>query len=116
VLLLVLLVPSHGIAGAGVALCGAYVAMLTVMHLLVRRAFPVTFEWRRLGQLVLVYAGLAVAGELLLPASGFGGFIARAAVFAAMPLVLWSIGFLHRAELDQGVAAIRKLRARMSAA
>ncbi len=62
-----LLVPRHGIAGAGIALCGAYAAMLTVMHLLVRRAFPVTFEWRRLGQLVLVLGGLAVAGELLLP-------------------------------------------------
>ncbi len=74
-----LLVPRYGIAGAGVALCGAYAAMLTVMHLLVRRAFPVTFEWRRLGQLVLVLGGLAVAGELLLPESGFVGFVARAA-------------------------------------
>jgi O-antigen/teichoic acid export membrane protein len=116
VLLLVLLVPHYGIAGAGIALCGGYATMLTIMHLLVRRAFPVTFEWVRLGQLVLVFGGLAVAGELLLPESGFGGFVARAAVFAAMPLVLWAIGFLHRAELDQGLAAVRKLRARMSAA
>jgi O-antigen/teichoic acid export membrane protein len=115
VVLLLLLVPSLGIAGAGIALCGAYVAMLGVMHLLVRRAFPVTFEWRRLGQLVVVFGGLAVAGDLVLPASGLGGFIARAAVFAVMPLVLWAIGFLHRAELDQGVAAVRKVRARMSA-
>jgi O-antigen/teichoic acid export membrane protein len=116
ILLLLLLVPRYGIAGGGIALCGAYVAMLTVMHLLVRRAFPVTFEWRRLTQLVVVFGGLAVAGDLLLPTSGFGGFIARAAVFVAMPLVLWLTGFMHRAELDQGLAALRQLRARLRTA
>ena len=78
VALLTLLVPRYGIAGGGLALCGAYVAMLAVMHLLVRRAFPVTFEWRRLAQLVLVLGGLAVAGDLLLPTSGLGGFVTRA--------------------------------------
>lgn len=45
VALLLLLVPRFGIAGGGIALCGAYVAMLTAMHLLVRDAFPVDFEW-----------------------------------------------------------------------
>jgi O-antigen/teichoic acid export membrane protein len=116
VVLLILLVPRYGIAGGGVALCGAYVAMLTVMHLLVRRAFPVTFEWRRLAQLVLVLGGLAVAGDLILPTAGFGGFITRAAVFVAMPLVLWLTGFAHRAELDQGLAALRQVRARLGTA
>jgi len=32
VVLLILLVPDYGIAGAGVALCGAYVGMLGVMY------------------------------------------------------------------------------------
>ncbi len=114
--LLTLLVPRYGIAGGGIALCGAYVAMLAVMHLLIRRAFPVRFEWRRLAQIVVVMGGMAVAGDLLLPTSGFAGFAARAAVFAAIPLVLWFTGFMHRAELDQGVAALRRVRARMGAA
>ena len=114
--LLILLVPRYGIAGGGIALCGAYVAMLTVMHLLIRRAFPVTFEWRRMAQIVVVMGGMAVAGDLLLPTSGFAGFVTRTAVFAAIPLVLWSTGFMHRAELDQGVAALRRVRARIGAA
>ena len=54
--------------------------------------------------------GLAVAGELLLPTSGFGGFISRALVFLAIPLVLWLTGFLHRAEFEQGLALLRRLR------
>src|SRR5437763_2932080 len=45
--LLVLLVPrggaNLGVAGAGIALCGAYVAMLAVMYLLTRRLFEVGF-------------------------------------------------------------------------
>lgn len=116
VLLLLVLVPRYGIAGAGVALCGAYVAMLAAMHLLIRRAFPVNFEWRRLAHLVVVVGGLAVAGELLLPTSGFLGFTERTAVAIVIPPALWLTGFLHAAEIQQGVAGARKLRARLGAA
>jgi O-antigen/teichoic acid export membrane protein len=116
VLLLILLVPRYGIAGGGIALCGAYVAMLGVMHLLIRRAFPVSFEWRRLAQLAVVMGGLAVAGDLLLPTAGLGGFAARALVFLAIGPVLWLTGFVHRAELDQGLELLRGVRARMGAA
>src|SRR5581483_929200 len=84
VILLVLLVPSLGIAGAGVALSGAYVVMLGAMHLLTRRAFTVRFEYRRLLQLAVVMAGVAVAGEELLPTHGAVGLISRAAAAVAI--------------------------------
>ena len=84
-LLLVTLVPPLGIAGAGIALCGAYVVMLSVMHLLTRRVFSVHFEWRRIAQSTIVMGGLAAAGDLLLPTSGLVGFLARCAVCAAYP-------------------------------
>jgi O-antigen/teichoic acid export membrane protein len=101
VVLLVLLVPSLGIAGAGVALCGAYVVMLTAMHALTRRAFAVQFEWRRLLQLCVVMGGIAVAGDLLLPTHGALGFITRAAAFAAVPAALIATGFAHPQELSR---------------
>ncbi len=101
VILLVALVPSLGIAGAGIALCGAYAVMLVVMHLLTRKAFSVLFEWRRLAQLTLVMGGVAVAGELLLPTHGIAGFLSRAAAFVAIPAVLWATGFAHARELEQ---------------
>jgi O-antigen/teichoic acid export membrane protein len=101
VLLLVTLVPPLGIAGAGIALCGAYVVMLSVMHLLTRRVFSVHFEWRRIAQLTIVMGGLAAAGDLLLPTSGLVGFLARCAVCAAIPLVLFVTGFAHDPELTQ---------------
>jgi len=114
VVLLLVLVPSHGIAGAGVALCGAYVVMIGVMHLLTRRAFAAAFEWRRLIQLALVLGGMAAAGELLLPTQGVVGFITRAAVLAAMPGVLLATGFAHRQELDQARALLSRATRRVA--
>jgi O-antigen/teichoic acid export membrane protein len=99
VVLLVALVPPLGIAGAGIALCGAYVVMLTVMHLLTRRAFAVAFEWLRLAQLAGVIGGVSVAGDLLLPTHGAIGFLTRAAAFLAIPPALYLIGFVHPQEL-----------------
>jgi O-antigen/teichoic acid export membrane protein len=101
VVLLVALVPPLGISGAGIALCGAYLVMLAVMHALTRRAFRVHFEWRRLAQLVLIMGGVAAAGELLLPTHGAVGLLTRGAAFLAIPPLLWATGFAHAAELGQ---------------
>jgi O-antigen/teichoic acid export membrane protein len=110
VVLLVLLVPSLGIAGAGVALCGAYAVMLAVMYALTRRAFRVSFQWRRLGHLILVMGGLAAAGELLLPTSGVAGFLGRAAVFAVIPPALWLTGFVQPRERRRLRTLLGRLR------
>jgi len=110
VVLLLVLVPAWGLAGAGIALCGAYIVMLTVMHLLTRRVFPVDFEWLRMAHLVAVMGGMAAAGELLLPTSGALGFISRALVFAAIGPVLVLTGFAHAAELRQARELLARAR------
>ena len=104
VVLLVLLVPRLGIAGAGVALCGAYLVMLAFMHALTRRAFAAAFEWRRLVHLTVVMGGVAVAGDLLLPTAGAGGLLTRLAATAAIPPLLWLTGFAHPQELARARA------------
>jgi len=111
VILLIVLVPSYGIAGAGIALCGAYAVMLVVMHLLTRHAFQVAFEWRRLVHLTLVLGGIAAAGDLLLPTHGVVGFVTRAAAFAVIPLALLATGFASRQELD-GVRSLASVALR----
>jgi O-antigen/teichoic acid export membrane protein len=85
---LALLVGPLGPSGAGISLCAAYLAMLVVVHLLTRRLFVVPFEWARLARIVAIIAGASVAGELLLPVSGIGGFASRALVLAAIPALL----------------------------
>jgi O-antigen/teichoic acid export membrane protein len=109
VVLIVVLVPPLGIAGAGIALCGAYAVMLGIMHLLTRRAFAVAFEWRRLAELALVMGGVAAAGDVLLPTHGAVGFLSRAAAFLAIPGALYLIGFVHPNEL----AGLREVAVRV---
>jgi O-antigen/teichoic acid export membrane protein len=110
VILIVALVPPLGIAGAGIALCGAYVVMLGFMYVLTRRAFRVTFEWRRLVQLIVIMGGGAVAGDLLLPSHGAVGLLTRAATFLAIPAVLYVTRFAHDQELAQLRALATRLR------
>ncbi len=110
VVLIVLLVPPLGIAGAGIALCGAYVVMLGSMFVLTRRAFRVQFEWLRLAQVTAVMGALAAGGDLLLPTHGTVGFLTRVATFGAIPLVLFVIRFASVQELTQLRRLFRRLR------
>jgi O-antigen/teichoic acid export membrane protein len=110
VVLLLLLVPRIGIAGAGIALCGAYVVMLAVMHVLTRHEFHVVFEWSRLARLALVMGGLATAGDLVLPTHGAAGFLLRLAAIVAIAPGLWIVGFAHQAEVRQARALVARVR------
>lgn len=112
VILLVLLVGPLGLAGAGIALCGAYAVMLGVMYALTRHAFRVDFEWGRLARLVLVMGVIAVGGDLVLPAHGALSVISRIAVTLAIGPALAASGFVHAAELRQGRALVTRLRTR----
>jgi O-antigen/teichoic acid export membrane protein len=98
VVALLVLVPPLGIAGAGIALCVAYVVTLAILHLVTRSLFAVPFEWGRLAHATAVLAVAAAAGELLLPTHGAAGLAARAAVVAAVPVVLLGTGFLRDSE------------------
>jgi O-antigen/teichoic acid export membrane protein len=111
VILLLVLVPPLGIAGAGIALCGAYAVMLVVMHLLTRDAFRADFEWRRLAQLVVIMGGLAAAGDVVLPTHGVIGFLTRAATLLLIPALLFVTRFAHPQELVQLRRLTRRRRA-----
>jgi O-antigen/teichoic acid export membrane protein len=88
VVLLVALVGPLGIAGAGIALCGAYVVIVAVLHLLTRRLFVVPFEWARMARAIVVLAVLGVGGELLLPTHGAAGLVSRFLVLCLAPPLL----------------------------
>jgi len=119
VVALVLLVPASGaglgIAGAGIALCGAYLTMLAVMYLLTRSLFRVGFEWLRLAELTAILLGVAVSGELLLPSHGFAGFALRAAWLGLVPAALLLTHFFHPHERDQARALVADARRRVAA-
>ncbi|HEV2998267.1 MAG TPA: oligosaccharide flippase family protein, partial [Solirubrobacteraceae bacterium] len=118
--LLFLLVPGSGfglgIAGAGIALCGAYAAMLAVLHLLTRGLLEVPFQWRRLALLTAILAGVAVSGELLLPTAGLAGLVLRVLWLGFVPALLIATGFFEASEWARArelyLAARRRLAAR----
>jgi len=97
---LVVLVGPLGIAGAGIALCVAYLAMLTVAHLLTRRLFAVPFERGRLAAALAVLTTVTVAGELLLPSEGAVGLLARALALALIPPLLIAARVVTPGELQ----------------
>jgi len=121
VALLFLLIPSGGLslglglAGAGIALCGAYAAMVAIMHLLTRGVFAVEFEWRRLAQLTAIFAAVAVSGDLLLPTSGIAGLALRIAWLALVPALLLITRFIAPHERAQARALMADGRRRVAA-
>ncbi|HEY8303379.1 MAG TPA: oligosaccharide flippase family protein, partial [Solirubrobacteraceae bacterium] len=103
--LLLALVPSSGlnmgIAGAGIALCGAYVTMVAVMYLLTRNVFAVRFQWARLARLAAIFAAVSVSGELLLPTSGIEGLLLRVLWLGLVPVLLLLTRFFAAHEREQ---------------
>jgi O-antigen/teichoic acid export membrane protein len=93
-----ILVPSLGIVGAGIALVASYLVVLALMYGFTQRLFPVPYEWGRLARVVLVSTALVLLGELLLPTAGLLGFLGRSAVWLAYPLVLLASGFFTPGE------------------
>ncbi|HTA13800.1 MAG TPA: oligosaccharide flippase family protein [Solirubrobacteraceae bacterium] len=118
VVLIVVLVPSSGlglgIAGAGIALCGAYVTMVAVMHLLTRGVFAVDFEWRRLAQITVILTAVALSGELLLPSAGFVGLVLRVLWLALIPALLLLTRFFAPSEREQARAIVLDGRRRVA--
>ncbi len=123
-----LLVPEYGIVGAGLALVSSYAIALVLMFAFTQRLFPVPWQWGRLALITFVGAGLVAGGDLLLPTDGFGGLLARAAVWLAYPVLLWFGGLLtaeekavvirltRPEEIRRRLAELSELRARQAAA
>jgi len=116
--LLRVLVPADGanlgIAGAGIALCGAYAVMLTVMYALTWNLFRVGFEWGRLARLGAIFVGVSVSGELLLPTTGLAGLASRAAWLVLVPALLLLTHFFHPLERQQAKALVADGRRRVA--
>src|SRR3954452_23651786 len=120
VVLNLLLVPSLGIVGAGLALVASYLVVLSLMYVFTQRLFPVPYEWGRRLRVTLTVAALVGLAELVVPTSGALGLLLRAALFAAYPLLLLGTGFFtegervwiaklrHPSEVIAGLASLRE--------
>lgn len=96
-----LLIPDHGIVGAGVALVGAYLVLLGLMYIRARQTLGLILEWRRLAQIVLIAVLTAWSGEQLLAQLGITAVVERTFWWLLYPVGLFVTGFFSRAELAQ---------------
>jgi O-antigen/teichoic acid export membrane protein len=104
------LVPPLGIVGAGLALVASYLVVLGLMYVFTQRLFPVPYEWGRLLRVVGTVAAIVGLAELAVPTEGAAGFLLRAVLLAAYPLLLWATGFFS-AEERRWLARLREPRA-----
>jgi O-antigen/teichoic acid export membrane protein len=65
-----LLIPPWGLMGAALATLVSYVLMAILLYVLVRRIYPVPYEWARLGK-IAVAAIVVIAGGFLAQHTGF---------------------------------------------
>ena len=93
-----LLVPDHGIIGAGVALLVSYAVVVVLMHAITRRLFYVPYEWGRLALATGLAAGLVAVGELAVPHDGIDGLALTLALCATYPIGLYVLRFLSAEE------------------
>jgi O-antigen/teichoic acid export membrane protein len=101
-----ILVPSLGIVGAGLALVASYVIVVALMYVFTQRLFPVPYEWGRLARVAVVSAALVGVGELAMPTAGALGFLGRSALLALYPIALLAGGFFTPQERRR----LRRLR------
>jgi O-antigen/teichoic acid export membrane protein len=104
-----LLVPSMGIVGAGLALVASYIVVVALMYVFTQRLFPVPYEWSRLARVVLVSAVLVAVGELAMPTEGLAALLGRCAIWALFPVALLGSGFFS-AEERRRLALLRHPR------
>ena len=108
-----LLVPDHGIIGAGVALLLSYVVVVALMHAITRRLFYVPYEWARLSLAVGLAAALIAVGELAVAQEGLGALALILVLCAAYPAGLYVLRFLSPEERERLPVLLERVRARL---
>jgi O-antigen/teichoic acid export membrane protein len=110
-----LLVPDHGIIGAGVALLVSYAVVVALMHAITRRLFVVPYEWGRLALAVGLAAALIAVGELAIPQRGVGWFALTLLLCAVYPVGLYALRFLSDEERARLPGLLERVRGRVGA-
>ena len=98
------LVPPYGMIGAAISVAAAMTAMFVLMTIHAQRVYPVPYQWRRVGLVVLAAVGLTAAGR------GFDVPLAGAILLVlAYPVILLPLGFYLPAERRRLLAVGRRL-------
>jgi O-antigen/teichoic acid export membrane protein len=91
------LIPIWGLMGAAIATLVSYVTMAVMLYFLVRRVYPIPYEWRRLLK-ITVAATVAIVGGLLIQNAPMA-LLWKTSALLSFPLLLYVQRFFVSGEL-----------------
>jgi len=98
------LIPLLGFVGAAWSRVIAYIIMAGCLYIVGQRLYPIRYEWRRIGTMVVVVAGLFFLGRH----TWFDSRVLfKFLIFVSYPVWLWIARFFHRKELTTVASFIR---------
>jgi O-antigen/teichoic acid export membrane protein len=100
-----IMIPRYGFAGAAWATFLAYFAMAGILYAVVRRVYPVAYEWERLWKITAVAGGLLMVSLFLPGTHPSVNLAVKFVLLGAFPVALHFVGVFG---LDE-IAAIRRL-------
>ena len=103
-----ILIPPFGMMGAAVATVLSYALLPIIEYFIVRRLYPVPYEWRRLLKLALVSVGVYLTSVVLKTGQLWVDLGVGTALVLAWALVLYGWGFFTQNELAAARAATSK--------
>jgi O-antigen/teichoic acid export membrane protein len=101
------LVPRLGLAGAALASLGAGLFLNAVVGAISLALYPVPYDYRRIGLLLLLAAGTYAATRLVPSEPALLSIPLRALVLALYPLLFVPLGLVERASVQQGFLWLR---------
>ena len=96
------LIPVMGMMGAALATLAAYLVMAGVLYLVVRRFYPVEYEWKRIG--IIALAGAAVFAAYMYVPHPLPALLWKFLLVLLFVALLGAFGFFNKEE----VAGLRK--------
>ena len=110
-----LLIPRFGVIGAAWSNTLAYGVLAATAMRFSQRAYPMRYEWRRIGQIVLAGAVTCAAARVLI-ADSFSpltGLLLRGGLVAVgYPVLLLAVGFFEAGERERLQALWRRFAVR----
>jgi O-antigen/teichoic acid export membrane protein len=101
-----LLIPRMGIMGAAIATLLSYVLMAVVLYVVVRRIYPVPYEYARIAK--IAGAAVAVFAVSLVPAPPVPALVWKTGLILLFALLMFAMGFFHRGELRSLAVLFRR--------
>jgi O-antigen/teichoic acid export membrane protein len=104
-----IIIPRYGMIGAGWTTLLSYALLIVLSVIVSNRIFPMTYEYLRLGKMMIMAGLLYLLSRLVVIQSPYVSFIVRGLIAGSFPIALFLTGFYNREEIRVLQIQVRKL-------